>query len=416
MRRRARRITLDVAALVLALVVLVVDLSTPAGVAVGVLYAPIICIVAFSRVATRVWVAGGAATVLTLVGVLASPDGGDPRNGPANRMVELIAIWTTTYLAARCLRLIELDAQRLARLDEDKVLVEDVRDELALRTKEQSRRARVMASVMQDLTLDRQRMRDEIEIRQAIQEALEEKTEELEQLLYVMSHDLKSPLVTVSGFATILTEHLAAGQTDKAQEAAERVHRGAATMNRLIDDLLEISRVGTRQIVIEDVDVAGVVADVVEALEAPLAQAGAVVQVEAPLPTVRADRSQLVRVFLNLVGNAIKYGCQASGGEITIAGLDGPKEVRLVVRDHGPGIDPKHHERIFQLFQRLSVDERGTGLGLATVAKVMDRHDGRAWVESRLGDGASFWLAFPKKRRLAPPGARGVALTTNGVV
>lgn len=226
---------------------------------------------------------------------------------------------------------------------------------------------------------------------------LRTKTREMEQLLYVVSHDLKSPLVTVNGFAGILTKHLESQNYDRAKDAAARIVRGAAMMDRLIDDLLQLSRTSSHEIQISAVTTSEVVDAAVEALGASFAAAQATAEVSPSLPTIHADPDQLMRVLLNLISNALKYGCSKPQSVVRIFGEDHPDFVRLCVADDGCGIDPKFHHKVFQLFQRLASDDEGTGLGLATVAKIMERHDGKAWIESKLDEGAALWLEFPKR-------------------
>ncbi len=251
------------------------------------------------------------------------------------------------------------------------------------------------ALALPGLAVTNARLEHQAKEQRAVEKRLRAKTDELEQLLYVVSHDLKSPLVTISGFVGILARHIAAQDTEKQQDAIARIQRGATTMERLIDDLLEVSRISSRELELESVSVDEVAREVVESLEAPLSAAGATVVIGSPLPRVRADRSQLLRALLNLVHNAIKYGCPEPGATIHITAERSGHETRIRVADAGPGIDRQHHVRVFQLFQRLSTDREGTGLGLATVAKIMERHGGRAGIDSVPGSGSSFWLAFP---------------------
>jgi len=233
---------------------------------------------------------------------------------------------------------------------------------------------------------------------------LRAKTAEMQQLLYVVSHDLKSPLVTIQGFADLMGRHLEAGFGERAAEAAQRVQRGVRTMSRLIDDILELSRLSSRALKLDRVNLRDVVDEVVESLELPIRHAQATVTVLESLPEhIFADRGQLLRVLLNLMGNALKYGCPEPGGTVQIGGEQDPTEVRVFVRDEGPGIAPEHHERVFELFQRLGADGEGTGLGLASVTKAMERHRGRAWVDSVPGAGATFWFALPNSPRSGVP-------------
>ncbi len=121
---------------------------------------------------------------------------------------------------------------------------------------------------------------------------------------------------------------------------------------------------------------------------------GTALEIQDDLPEIVADREAIGRVFENLLSNAVKYGLNLDGTKISVGSQTVDGEVRYFVRDNGPGIAPEYHEKIFELFQRLDGDQDGTGVGLAIVAKIMRVHNGRVWVESSPGEGATFWLAF----------------------
>jgi PAS domain S-box-containing protein len=242
------------------------------------------------------------------------------------------------------------------------------------------------------------------------------KNEEMEQLLYVVSHDLKSPLVTIEGFSGFLLRYAKAGDLDKVEDAVGRIQRGVKSMARLIDDLLELSRVGRTENERLELDVRSIVSEVVESLDGAIRKAEAVVEVDEFLPNIQADHTQFVQVIMNLVANALKYGCPEPGCRIRIGAMRQPGQIKLFVRDEGPGIDAQFHAKIFQLFQRLSTDQEGTGLGLTTVARVMESHGGRVWVESQPGCGATFWISFPdhpaeRAFALSKPAATELAAT-----
>jgi signal transduction histidine kinase len=225
---------------------------------------------------------------------------------------------------------------------------------------------------------------------------LEYSNKELEQFAYVISHDLKSPLVTIQGFATRFWKHIAEGNRAKAEDAALRVQNAAKRMGELIDDVLELSRVGRTHGDRKAIDPSAEINRLKEDLRGVLDEAGATLVIERNLPAVKADAGEIRQVFQNLISNAIRYACREPGGKITVGGAITGHERRLYVRDQGPGIPREYHAKIFQLFQRLSKEKDGTGLGLAIVAKIMKNLGGRAWVESEEGKGATFWLAFPE--------------------
>lgn len=242
--------------------------------------------------------------------------------------------------------------------------------------------------------LDAIRSRDEALARKSRE--LEYSNKELEQFAYVISHDLKSPLVTIQGFATRFGKHIAEGNRERAEDAAMRVQNAAKRMGELIDDVLELSRVGRNRGQRTTIDPAAEIRKLKEDLQGVLDEAKATLVIEQGLLPVKADPGEIRQIFQNLVSNAIRYACREPGRKITIGGEVGDRERRIYVKDEGPGIPREYHAKIFQLFQRLSKDKDGTGLGLAIVAKIMKNLGGRAWVESEEGKGSVFWLAFPE--------------------
>ncbi|MEZ4743813.1 MAG: PAS domain S-box protein [Bdellovibrionota bacterium] len=228
--------------------------------------------------------------------------------------------------------------------------------------------------------------------------ALKEKNEEMEQFVYTVTHDLKSPLVTSTGFLGFLRQDIEAKRYDKLEDSLFRLERANKRMEQLINDLLQLSRVGRLEVNAEEIACNEVVSNVLENLASQIEEVGANVMVQN-LPTIVADKKRLYQAIENLVLNALKYGRNKDEVEIEIGSrTDDYKYTKLFIKDHGPGIDPKYHEKVFALFQRLensSESPEGTGVGLAIVARIMQVHHGKAWVESKLGDGATFILAFP---------------------
>lgn len=229
-----------------------------------------------------------------------------------------------------------------------------------------------------------------------LNEQLQEKNEEMEQFVYTVSHDLKSPLVTLTGFLALLREDIEEGDDDSTADDLDRLERSAERMNALIRDLLEFSRVGYLREEVRAVDLDPLVRQLASDLEGAQQTRGGHIEVEGALPSVQGSERRLHEVFENLLLNAVKYGAaEGDAPRITVGRVEVEGERRVFVRDDGPGIDPAYHERIFGLFQRVSDKNEGTGVGLAIVARIMKAHGGRAWVESSPGAGATFWLAFP---------------------
>jgi len=226
---------------------------------------------------------------------------------------------------------------------------------------------------------------------------LEHSNRELEQFAYVASHDLQEPLRMVSSYTELLERRYGDKLDDKAREFIGYAVDGAVRMQRLINDLLEFSRVSTRGKALQPVDVTRVLGTVRANLSVAIQDAGALVTND-DLPTVMADETQLVQLLQNLIGNAIKFrgrerphvhvGAQATATEWVFA-----------VRDNGIGIAPEYFERIFVIFQRLHARDEypGTGIGLAVCRRILDRHGGRIWVESEPGRGSTFYFALPTR-------------------
>lgn len=226
-------------------------------------------------------------------------------------------------------------------------------------------------------------------------EDLERTNEELERFAYVASHDLKEPLRMVSSFCGLLQERYSAQLDDQANEFIRFAVDGAKRMQGLIDDLLKLSRTGTTDLVAERVEIMDVLQAVEANLSAQVADAGAIIQYDA-MPTVVGDKTLLNQLFQNLVSNAVKFRSDAPP-VIEIAVAQQGSEYAFSVSDNGIGLDAKHHERIFEVFKTLHARDvfEGNGVGLSICKKVVERHGGRMWVESIVGEGTRFWFTLP---------------------
>jgi PAS domain S-box-containing protein len=225
---------------------------------------------------------------------------------------------------------------------------------------------------------------------------LEQSNRELDQFAHVVSHDLKSPLQGIASLAGWIEE-----DSGEALPDASRVHLGMLVkrvkhLGALIDGILDYSRIGWVAHSLEWVDVPAMVREVIDSLMPP---AGIRVELESGLPGVVHDRVQLAQMFQNLIGNAIVHIGRPCG-TIVVSGMDRGDHIEYAVRDDGVGIDPRHHERIFRMFQSLRSDGGGTGIGLAVVKKIAERWGGRVWLESKPGEGATFRFTVPKRESL----------------
>ena len=223
------------------------------------------------------------------------------------------------------------------------------------------------------------------------------KNAELERFTYTVSHDLKSPLVTVRGFAGLAGTDLASGDLARVRQDLGRIVAAADKMHRLLDDLLELSRVGRVVNPPEDVPLGDLAREAVELVKGQLGQNHVAVDVAPDLPVVRADRRRLLEALQNLVENAAKFAAGSQDPRITIGARQDGDERVFFVRDNGRGIEPRFLEKVFDLFEKLDPAVEGTGVGLALVRRIVEAHGGRAWAESDgLGHGATFCFTLPQ--------------------
>jgi two-component system, LuxR family, sensor kinase FixL len=227
---------------------------------------------------------------------------------------------------------------------------------------------------------------------------LEAQNAELERFTYTVSHDLKSPLITVQGFLGALREDIADGDGEAVELDVQRISRAAHRMGGLLDDLLEMSRIGRLTNPSQDVALEDLVSEAREALAGKIRQTGARIVVSSELPVLFGDASRLAEVMQNLIENALKYTGNQSAPVIEIGARREGDGTICYVRDNGIGINPRYHEKIFQLFDQLDPTAEGGGIGLALVKRIVETHGGRVWVESSGdGHGSTFCFTLPSR-------------------
>lgn len=236
------------------------------------------------------------------------------------------------------------------------------------------------------------------ELEQRVQQRtaeLETANQELQSFAYVVSHDLKAPLRGIAQIAHWLVEDYASTFDAQGQQYMDLLLKRVKRMDSLINGVLEYSRIGRVVGNVERIDLNLMLQEVLETISPPPAVR---IALQPGFPVIVADKVRISQVFQNLIANAIQY-MDKPRGEVTLEWLDAGAWWQFSVSDNGPGIDPKYHERIFQIFQTLKSqnDQESTGVGLSIVKKIVELHGGKIWVESEVGNGSTFWLTFPKQ-------------------
>jgi signal transduction histidine kinase len=273
------------------------------------------------------------------------------------------------------------------------------RDSALLRAKEElERRVEERTEALRDELGERRRA--ELELAERNTE-LHRSNQDLDDFAYIASHDLKEPLRGIHNFAAFLLEDYGERFDAEGKSKLETLTRLSRRMEVLIDSLLHFSRLGRVDLAIEDTDLNEVVSEVVDSLGISLRESGIEIRVPRALPVVRCDRVRVRELFHNLIINAMKYNDKAEKWiEVGSLAAEGGGPPVLYVRDNGIGIQDKHFDAIFRIFKRLHGRDKfggGTGAGLTIVKKIVERHSGRIWVESTVGEGTAIYFTLEKE-------------------
>ena len=273
--------------------------------------------------------------------------------------------------------------------------------------KGQEERIKAITVVSKDITDRKEAERD----RERLLAELEAKNKELESFVYSITHDLKTPLVSLQGFSSLLQREFHDQLDEEGKHYMERIQGNVAHMDSLISDLLELSRIGRVVGPIEEINVGTVLKEIQQNLSIELKEAGTELVVQEPLPAVHADPGRIRQVFTNLIENALKFRSRDRPLRIEVGCKEERGSYRIHVADNGIGIAPQYQEQIFNPFRKLDPKTEGMGIGLALVKKIVEHHGGRVWIESpstllrtpteaaegQEGGGATFYLTLPRR-------------------
>ena len=268
-----------------------------------------------------------------------------------------------------------------------------------LRTRAEQMEAEVYLRSQEVAEANRQLRQANAELTRLASE-LERSNKELESFSYSVSHDLRAPLRAIDGFSQAVLEDYATSLPADGQRLLATIRQSAQRMGRLMDDLLNFSRLGRKELEIAPVDLTALAQTVVRDLRQAEPERRVEVSVAA-LPSVQGDYSLLRQVLTNLIGNAFKFTRHRPEARVEIGSRSEGGETAFYVRDNGTGFDMRYATKLFGVFQRLHRDDEfeGTGVGLALVQRIVRRHGGRIWAEGAVGKGATFYFSIPKPVR-----------------
>ncbi|MBT3783500.1 GHKL domain-containing protein, partial [bacterium] len=231
---------------------------------------------------------------------------------------------------------------------------------------------------------------------ESLEKQVEQRTEELERFDYTVSHDLKSPLVTISGYLGMVEKDAISGNHERMKLDMKRIAAAANHMKTLLEEILELSQIGRTHAEFEEIQMTEMVEQIKQALAGIIAEQEVQISIDARLPTVMGDRLRISEVFQNLIENAIKYSREGVGPRVEIGARLEQVGTVFFVKDNGIGIAKRHFEKVFGLFDRVDITKEGTGIGLAIVSRIIELHGGKIWVESEgEGKGSTFCFTLP---------------------
>jgi len=264
-----------------------------------------------------------------------------------------------------------------------------------------------MSEDLRQTTVSRDELAKEIEERKKMENALKDYAKKIEQInkelddfTYIVSHDLKEPLRSIDAFSKFLEDDYRDKLNEEGRGYIERIRANSLRMQKLIEDLLEISRIERKRNPLEEVRILDLLNEVKLRLEYAIKEKNVEIIIQDNLPCILCDRVRLMEVFVNLFSNAIKFNDKPNP-KIEVGCNVKDDYYEFYVRDNGPGIEEQYYNKIFEIFQRLGrrEDHEGTGAGLTIVKKIIEMHKGKIWVESKVGEYTTFYFTIPKRRQ-----------------
>ncbi|MDQ1316625.1 MAG: hypothetical protein QG588_272 [Candidatus Poribacteria bacterium] len=246
----------------------------------------------------------------------------------------------------------------------------------------------------------------QLEVEERMTKELEEKTkelslsnEELNSFVYIVSHDLKAPLVSIQGFSTILSKDYKDQFDDNGKIYVDRIMKNSERMGMLIDNLLELSRIGRIKGKEGTINISNMISEISEEISSQMQEKGTKLIVKGEMPTISGDQTRVKQIFANLISNANKFMGDDNEVPTIEVGYDSQNGChRFYVKDNGIGIDKQYHSKVFQIFQRLDdIKTEGTGVGLAIVKKIVENFGGKIWLDSEKGKGTTMYFTIPKE-------------------
>jgi light-regulated signal transduction histidine kinase (bacteriophytochrome) len=367
--------------ILLTLGIFMVDVFTARGYAEGMLYVAPVMVSLWLPQQRATLITAGLCSILLFIGFFISPQGADLSIALANRAMAFVVIGATAYL---CIQRRQVKQE-----------LQQARDEMEQQVE---RRTAQLSEI-------NARLEEEVQERRRAEQELLRSNSQLEQFAYVVSHDLQEPLRAVKSYVELIQRRYEEKLNSVGREFVGYAIEGAQRMQSLIGGLLEFSRVGTRGQPFATTECNMVVESALANLRVAIEESGAVVNHD-PLPKVNADELQLIRLFQNLIGNAIKFrGSQTP--QVQISAEKTEEMWRFAFRDNGIGIESQHAETIFLISRRLHSREEypGDGIGLAVCKQIVERHGGKIWVEAAPDQGSVFYFTLPVDTNNQPAGA-----------